>query len=749
MHTFSSSVRVFAIVTSVWSLSLRCGIADTGPSFPPPVGSPGAAEGPYHGFGYEWENNSLGMDHAVPQPWTPVRCDGKTVSVWGREFSYASGHPWPDRITSAHQQVLARPIEVHLRTNQGAVAWNGASQIGPLADDAAQVRWHGADGGLAIEVNSSIEFDGFLRIDVLLTPTVKKLSVEQLVVDIPFAKNIATYYSRGFSYDFVNQKKSAASWRGEIGDTAGYLVGDRNEPFVNHFWIGNENAGAEIDIPSDYNWSLSTPARAIEVHTGEKEATLRLNMVTKPRPIEGPTTFSFALLPTPIKPISMADHRQDVFLGSSLGQSPWVAEMKAQWRLYAVLFSTSLPLDVWGLPLPPRDPERRAAFDRNLAKAIGNGLHVIPYSAACLMADAAPGFADYRRYWVTSIDKEKRGAAGNNVTVSLYAKSIRDFLVYQHVQAAKTVPQYAGLYFDVADIAQSVTNPNATEYDMAQRPEAHFKPVYEMRDFYKRVYNAVKAVRPDYVVVMHQAKVPIVFGAFADVVYSGEGLNATFLDAARAMKKEGKLPADQPLYLPDYSLLSDGFWRSCYVPQGYVNVLLPMVTKVFPNPERVMGKSEKELNTWFATNHATFVTKHTREMLSRILVLDVFPSSGRCDTDVWRSVWTGFEQIGGLHDDVTHIPFWNAGSFIHTTQPAMFVAYVHRKAQNAIVIGANWSSRPMCISGELDIKALGITASTCRVTDIERNTALQLKGATLETEIPANDYRFLLLEASR
>lgn len=730
-------------------LVLACsmaGAADAPSKFPTPAGSPGSAQGPYRGFGFEWENNNLGMDHSVPAPWSPVRVEQQTIEVWGRKFDFRSGRAWPDAIASAGIQVLARPIELKLTTGSGTVAWNGPARIRREADDAARIFWQGTEAGLAIEADSSVEFDGFLRIDLRLRPVAGSVSLRELVVDIPFSSPIATFYNRGFSYDFVQQKRSP-SWRAEIGETAGRIAGDRREPFVFHYWIGNERCGAEISIPSNYEWSTAKDGSPLEVLAGKDATTLRLNLVTAPREIASETTFSLAILPTPVKPVSIPDWRRIVLLPSTVSDVATRDLNPELWRFYPIVFHGTLPFETWGLPEPSRDPAKRSMCDQQMASAAANGLHVIPYSAACLMSTQAPGFENYRSYWMTNDEQPKRGMR-DNVQVSLYAKSIRDFLVFQHVEAAKKFPCYEGLYFDVADISDNVLNSNANEHDMRRRPDASFKPVYKMRDFYKRVYKAVKAVRPGYLITMHQAKMQDVFAAFVDVMLTGEGLNATFLDLGKAQHAQHQLPDGHPTYLPDYTLFSEGFWKAMYAPKGYIHAFLPQITKTFPTNAKGYENREREWKQWFRA-HPEFVTRHTREMFSRILVQGLSSRPERCDRAVWTSMMRAFEELGGLADGVEHIPYWEAACFAKTeSKDLLFTAYVRPDKKRALLIAANWSNEAVESPVTLGRGALGLTRDgdlQCR--DLESKSTVPAQGGeTVRFVVPANDFRLLLVE---
>ena len=68
---------------------------------------PSSPDGLYQGFGYEWENNDLGMDHRVPAPWTPVKVNEKVLEIWGRNYIFGETL-FPRQITSQGRRTCSR-----------------------------------------------------------------------------------------------------------------------------------------------------------------------------------------------------------------------------------------------------------------------------------------------------------------------------------------------------------------------------------------------------------------------------------------------------------------------------------------------------------------------------------------------------------------------------------------------------------------------------------------------------------------
>ena len=216
-----------------------------------------------------------GMAHAaVPAPWTPVRVKDQAVSVWGREYAFAS-NALPVGVRSGGRNLLAGPMRIVCADTNGTEAvWKkGGSWVQEADEESATVcAWQEAPG-VAADVTARIEFDGMAKVSLALVPFPVKGSrigaLSRVWLEIPLAPEAATL----FNY-------SPASWS-KLENTGG-VKGPVVWPFRCSVWLGNEKEGLCWFCESDENFHPVDPQRVIEVLPGAKETLLRIRLSDKP-----------------------------------------------------------------------------------------------------------------------------------------------------------------------------------------------------------------------------------------------------------------------------------------------------------------------------------------------------------------------------------------------------------------------------------------------------------------------------------
>jgi hypothetical protein len=724
---------------------------------------PGASFGYYQGFGFDWENNALGMAPGVPSPFTPVEVDGTTVRVWGRELDFGGGVV-PQQIESQTCPVLAGPVAVDLEVGGNSV------QTAPIpgslrkeSDERAVVRGDMEILGGRITVETSVEFDGFTRIDLTLIPDGAALSLDRLTVELPMSKEAAGFFNLGYQYDFVLQR----STRFGIEESTGKIDGTRAFAFNSHLCISGSRVGIDMAIPDNVEWSNRDAAKALEIIPRADDVLVRLNMVDLPRQVAAPATWSFALLPLPIKP--PLNRGRAIVAITSFNSYSWLD--RSLWRLITFYSGpvSPLPLNIPGLPQPPESGERLAEWEGSMTRWQDQQTGVMPYSSVFLHHVNVPEWQKYFPYWFVTPEGLGRtlppawvlsetgsipGVFGECFPLNLYSKSARDWLLWQIVAGVRD-NGYAGIYMDLGDTTDNHCNPLAGEY--VGNSEKYYKPVYEIREFYKRLYKALKGLNPDYLINVHHGKVPVVFSSFVDLVSSGEGVNATFYEKGEEAFARGELPEGHYPYLPDYSLLSDDYWLGAYsVSSGAVQLFLPQILKWAPNwPSRITGPDgvEYELSlagqlAWYQA-HPEVYRAYTRSMLARTLVLDLPLVQSRCDLNEVHNLYAAFQsRLGRLYGDMTHIGPADAGQFLvePPEQGVYAAALVKSGAGKAVVILANWSREEQSCRFVFNPGGLQLDGGIGSVTDMEDATSLDLDGNAIELTLPANDFRVLLVE---
>jgi hypothetical protein len=232
---------------------------------------------------------------ASVQPlWTPVEAKNGVVSVWGREYAFAS-NALPVGIKSAGHDLLAGPMRIVCAdTNGNEAVWKkGGSWVQEQDEDSVTFcAWQESDG-LAADATLRVEFDGMAKVSLALVPgadgDAKIETLSRAWLEIPLAPGAATLYNY-----------SPLDW-GRLGNT-GCINGAMTWPFRCSVWLGNEKAGLCWFCESDENFHPSDPQRVVEVLPGEKGTLLRIRLADKN--LKLPSTWVFGLQATPTKQFS-------------------------------------------------------------------------------------------------------------------------------------------------------------------------------------------------------------------------------------------------------------------------------------------------------------------------------------------------------------------------------------------------------------------------------------------------------------
>lgn len=713
------------------------------------VGDPNdnwTSEKPYRGYGFEWENNMLGVDQKVPAPWTPVKLDGQNVLVWGRKFTFDKGF-LPVQIVSQNQNLLFAPSRILMRVN-GEVIPEIDTKLTHFKEDREDrviLKAQLDTQSIVLAVENVIEFDGFMLFSMTIKPK-KECQLDELFIEIPFARETSRYYSGDYDYDFVKMEKSG---RGEVHTTAGVIDKTIAKGFNHHLWIGGSSAGMEISSETNFYWSNANPMRAIEIIPGADKTVLRLRIVDTAIPIDKPISYKFGFYVTPTKPKPV---NWRTFLISNYVNSVPDGYDKDKWTFMSFRpgpYGYILQTEHSGLPLPPLDPKIKQELYDGPRKAIEDaGALFIPYGALFGMHANVPEFRKYYKRWLRDhndpgrsvhkpwADRLKEPLApdkpGADFRISLYSKSIQDFLVWTHVRAAREF-KHAGLYFDIATPGTSEVNPLLAQPGKLDEVKL-FRNIFADRKFFQRLYKATKTINPNFMINLHTQKLPVFYGAYIDVTYPGEAMNAYFRQLGYTLKQQGKLPDDCPPYVPDYSYYSIDFMAGAYSQNlGFVNYFLPQVEK--DNAEWLKKHPEEKI-------------RYTRMMLARTLLLDIPCVYNRIYYQTYDTLMLGFQKyFGGLVDPIEFIDPWDEAKIRQGTGARTFKlsAYVRKNKNIAVLIISNLSNRKVTEGIVLDPKLLAIEQINT-VVNIETDKRLDVYDNCFKIEIPANDFAAIMIK---
>ena len=227
---------------------------------------------------------------AVPSPWTPVKASDGCVSVWGRDYGFAS-NALPARVKALGRDLLAAPVRIVCTDTDGkAVDWKKGGSWVEMSDaeSATVCAWQEADS-LAVDATYRVEFDGMMKVSLVLVPGPKAPQGRacRAWLEIPLRPERAKLYVF-----------SPASW--EKFSNAGGVKGPMRWPFRCSVWLGDEEAGLCWFCESDERLAAADPNRVVEVIPGAAETVLRVHLADGA--LTRPTTWTFGLQATPTKP---------------------------------------------------------------------------------------------------------------------------------------------------------------------------------------------------------------------------------------------------------------------------------------------------------------------------------------------------------------------------------------------------------------------------------------------------------------
>jgi len=680
---------------------------------------------------YPWVGNDLGKTDAAPAPRTPVEVDGQAVRVWGRDFTWAGG-PLPAQITSQDVPLLAAPIDLGLRVGGAALALPAAPvQVIERAEGAAGLRWQGAAEGLALSAAITVEFDGFTRIALTLTPE-RPVSVDRWELRLPVAPAVAQVFSRYLNYDFAalrtDKKTFATSLR--------FIDGPSDEPFNPEVWVGNAAVGLTWAAQTNLPWQQDDFERAISVIPGDSATDLVVRFIDHPVNLTEPMTVEFALSATPLKPFDARvrqirmGHPTRMENSLRAGASPEVADY------YGIAFGNDFHPKWDGIPFP-QDTDEARAYRERLRTA---GVKFIPYGAlAYTNAVYEPPRRWYEEWYTLAVSQATLGRfaqydagvtedLGKPLTghwdgyrVCMTPESYHDFFVDMWVRELR---EYGadGIYLDHGEVSHGCRNPGHDHFiDPQEHPGKYFYGIFGARECLKRLWVASKQVNPDAVIVLHQSRPSRVFNSFLDICASGEVINVFFCGEHTARD----IVADPSLYLPDYDTLPPAFFamefRESY---GFDSRLLPEV---------------KFANQQYLTEHPELDELWSRILIKNVALAGARLYAGNMNQGVLDEFFRGMDAFGPMTEEVTIALAADAQELAVPALPTTRVTLYHAPGR-ALVVAGNDAHEDVTERITLSLPEEFATAR-----DAISGEALSLEGGTIGVTVPARTYRMVVL----
>ena len=188
-------------------------------------------------FSAPWLGNQQGIDHSVPEPWTPVKFDNGRLEVWGRVYDFSAGI-LPGAIRSVDVDLFSGVPELILESGGSRCDLARLPfEVAERHPDVIVLKGEGQCGGLNAAVTVKVEFDGMLRCDLELVPLQGEARLERLSLTAGFPES-----NTEFVHYFLEKWQSAFAGKAPAGEI--------KLPFRRQFWIGNGDVGFAWFSPS-------------------------------------------------------------------------------------------------------------------------------------------------------------------------------------------------------------------------------------------------------------------------------------------------------------------------------------------------------------------------------------------------------------------------------------------------------------------------------------------------------------------
>ncbi len=686
-----------------------------------------------HVYGYPWEGNELGISDQVPAPWSNLVYEQGKVRCWGREFFLDNGI-LPRQISSLGQTIFAGAPSITIEINGKQFDGLSKGKLEPQirSDSKAAYKIVSSGESYQVEGYASLEYDGFLRIDITIFPR-SPVRLDSFVINFPLRADVARFYSSFADYDYIKQVTA----RDLMAEGIGLIDKAIDMKFNPAIWLGNENIGIEWSCQSNIGWSGDDNNKVIQIEPSGNAVQLRINAISKSVVTYEPFSISFALYPTPVK--RLPDNWRNRALVPAF-QKPAALNPEIH-QIYGI--TMGLPVKYPGLPLvvpgankslPPRLQSAADAIRDTRVRMNRNGIKLVPYSALYALPARLPAneWRDFGDFWKTATqqgDFRKKEWADwqdipsgeqSNLSICLYPRSLQDFFVWQFVEGIRRYDT-SGLYLDLATPLALCRNPNHP-HGRFVRQGAQYYPFFWQRELMKRLYVACKSIKPDFPLIVHQGKVPIVCCGFSDFVLSGEFLNISFAKGSD--------------YDPDYSKFPDTFYQAEFLQtRGFEVVMLPQILKW--GQERITG-------------NPGLLTKYTKTLLARTAVFDIPIYAARMDMEYYEKYLRAFERFGWFGNAEFFGPSESVQLLKRSPDPLKVGMYLRAGANEILLVAANLGNTAVQTTisfNEGMLRKAGVNLrKDFSVLNAMENTPCPRRDAGFDVKLESNDFALLIIK---
>ncbi len=659
-----------------------------------------------------WFKNKvkLGMealdDDYVPQPFEPVAVNGKTISVWAREYDF-SGRGVLDQVSVNNEKLLHKSINLTLNGKELDL------QNYQITKD-RKGRAGFTKTGSNAKLEGTLEYDGMLHCRLTLTPGRK---VKELTLRMPMTAEASQLLHFVGATDRIGGDYGPSSPQGsntiELAKNPGTVWTKR---FGTHTWLGSTRSGLQYFVGSEQFCHPRKRTDLLEiVRNADGSADLLVKMIVKPLPDNAPDSFTieFGFIATPVKPLPdnwramWLTAQYDSFKGDRRG------EILVYW-----------PNEWAQITLDP-DPHRGLDKSRTQNKVKADraaGRKIVPYwdrrhLPISQKNKVNPDAEKVYKSWGTD---PQRSRAGRFDWMRCSGTSEwADYLVWCVDQWCEVFGNIDGAYLDemILDPNKSaVSGGGYTDFDGERRPTYSW---LADRNIYKRIH---------YVISKRNGGLPPWSIAHCSATNMMELLSPFTVFLTGEHLYSGYFPDDPTLNPPKGDQVEKYYFYSYCLPMervrgefyhrqwGAVIAWMPCL------------KNQRDIMT-----HPT----PTRDLLSRIMHADV----------IFWPLWSNREEFHKIQDirrkwdigskAVKFIPYWENREVTSAT-PDSCISYYDKNGEKLAIV-----SNLARIAQEM---VIDLPAGTSEVINAETDEKLPVSGDQVKIQMKRNDFGILIIK---
>jgi hypothetical protein len=252
---------------------------------------------------YPWEHNKLGTAPVVIPPYTPIKVQGQTLSVWGRDLEIGPGG-LPGKITDQGEDILAAPMRLEAVVDGKPQVWTPADvKVTAAAPNRVELQGTAQVAGAPVTVNATLEYDGWYQLAVKLGTSAA--TVDSLDLVIPMSDQADTVDMMRGWYIANNSRYAGAipPGKGVVWESSQLSPAGDWGSFVPQMFIGNGDRGLWVLAPNQEDWVLDAKRSTVSLERVDGKPQLRIRFIAGTTALDTPRLLDLILLPEPVKPL--------------------------------------------------------------------------------------------------------------------------------------------------------------------------------------------------------------------------------------------------------------------------------------------------------------------------------------------------------------------------------------------------------------------------------------------------------------